>query len=190
MDRNRLARGLGWMSVGLGLTDLVLAEGLCRRLALGRRAALVRVMGARELASGLGLLMSRRPRSWVLARVAGDALDLSLLGAALSRRRRARAWQLGTLAGAVGLTLLDVYAASTFAEGPRRPERARAPLPEDLSPAPYAPAESWRGSGLAEDVGVAHEETAEEDPAAREQRMREAQRRLGLPDPDSRVSHV
>ena len=91
----------------------------------------------------------------------------------------------------MGLTLLDVYAAST-APGAAAPaaKPARAVRPEDLEPAPYAPAESWRGSGLAEDVGVAHADSPPEDEAAREQRMREAQQELGLPDPDGRVAHV
>jgi hypothetical protein len=45
------------------------------------------------------------------------------------------------------------------------------------------PTESWRGSGLAEDVGrhASSEGRDEEDPA-REEKMREAERLLGLPE--------
>lgn len=43
------------------------------------------------------------------------------------------------------------------------------------------PAESWRGSGLAEDVGANPAAAAGEDPD-RERKMREAERLLGLPE--------
>lgn len=187
MERNGLTRRLGWLSVGLGLTDLVFAETLCRPFALGRRAWLVRLAGVRELVTGMGLLLAPRPRPWLLARVAGDAVDLSVMGSMLGRSWRPKPVQLATLAGAVGLTLLDVFAATERApEAVRTPRRAA-----DLEPLPYAPAESWRGSGLAEDVGGAPTvRDSPEDEAAREQRMREAQEQLGLPDPDTRIAHL
>jgi hypothetical protein len=48
--------------------------------------------------------------------------------------------------------------------------------------------ESWRGSGLAEDVGVPpHEGAPEPDEAERQRRMEEAREQLGLPDPDARA---
>ncbi|HZI16768.1 MAG TPA: hypothetical protein VE153_40755 [Myxococcus sp.] len=52
----------------------------------------------------------------------------------------------------------------------------------------HVPMESWRGSGLAEDVGVSpHDGPAEPDEAERQRRMEEAREQLGLPDPDART---
>jgi hypothetical protein len=52
------------------------------------------------------------------------------------------------------------------------------------------PAESWRGSGLAEDVGVSRRWTGEEEETesdeVRQRRMDEAARELGLPEPGER----
>jgi hypothetical protein len=45
--------------------------------------------------------------------------------------------------------------------------------------------ESWRGSGLAEDVGVSpHDGPPEPSEAERQRRMEAAREQLGLPDPD------
>jgi uncharacterized membrane protein len=40
----------------------------------------MRLMGVREIAQGSGILVRARPTVWVWSRVAGDALDLGLLG--------------------------------------------------------------------------------------------------------------
>lgn len=50
MERERLARGLGWWSVGLGVAGLTFAEGLCRLLAVRRCVGLVRAVGLRGAA--------------------------------------------------------------------------------------------------------------------------------------------
>lgn len=83
-----LARGLGWFSIGLGLTELLAGGKLARSIGIPRWDPVIRVFGARELATGVGILAQRRERgrrSWLWARVAGDALDLALLGWALLR---------------------------------------------------------------------------------------------------------
>lgn len=50
--------------------------------------------------------------------------------------------------------------------------------------------ESWRGSGPAEDVGKSGQPAEPEaDEVERQQRMRDAQRQLGLPDREERGSH-
>jgi hypothetical protein len=65
---------------------------------------------------------------------------------------------------------------------PARPARRPARADAESS---HVPMESWRGSGLAEDVGVApHEGPPEPDEAERQRRMEEARQQLGLPDPD------
>ncbi len=111
-ERDSLARLLGWFSVGLGGAQLA-APGTVARLvgASGRGTSrrVMRAFGARELASGVGILIRPRPTAFLAARVAGDLLDTALLAllAARDPRRRVRA---SLAAGAVvGVLVPDVY---------------------------------------------------------------------------------
>src|SRR5688572_20175312 len=82
----RLARALGWFSVGLGVASLVAPHRLAQLIGLGQQGAnvaLLRAIGARELASGVGILTQENPSNWLWARVGGDALDLAFLTRAL-----------------------------------------------------------------------------------------------------------
>lgn len=98
-----LARKLGWLSIGLGLAELVAPRTIATLTGV-RSCSLLRAYGARELACGLAILRSPRPVGWLWARVAGDALDLvTLLSSASNPRRR-------TLVSALavgGITALD-----------------------------------------------------------------------------------
>lgn len=127
---DRLARALGWFSIGLGVAELVAPRALGRMIGLGgtvpeplrsrmpRRAlraidggdhaATLRLFGLREIGTGMGVLSRQRPANWLWARVAGDVLDLGFLGAA-ARQRGADPVRLATAALAVaGVTALDV----------------------------------------------------------------------------------
>jgi hypothetical protein len=149
-----------------------------------RHAGLMRVCGLREVASGLGLLLQPHRREWVWARVAGDALDLSLLGVAFRLPLSNKGW-LGAITAAVtGVTLVDVFAAVETLRSPRlHAGHVTPPLGMDIGSS--APAESWRGSGLAEDVGANPHRGEDSLPEAERQRMmKEAARELGLPDLD------
>jgi len=71
----------------------------------------LRLIGARELACGLGLLSQSHATAWAWARVAGDVVDLALIGKAL-QSRGARTERLLAAGGAVlGVACLDVYSA-------------------------------------------------------------------------------
>jgi len=105
----RLADALGWFSVALGLTEMLAHRPLARWMGVRDRPALFRMLGARELAAGIGILNGDRPAGWMWSRVAGDAVDLALLGAAMgaphaNRRRIAAAT--GLIAG---ITALDYW---------------------------------------------------------------------------------
>jgi uncharacterized membrane protein len=78
-ERDSLARFLGWFSIGLGTAQVVAPRALCK-LVGGGDARLMRLMGLRELGHGAGILTRPRPTGFVWSRVAGDALDLGLLG--------------------------------------------------------------------------------------------------------------
>ncbi len=111
----RLAKGLGWFSVGLGVPQ-VLAPGRMNRL-IGvddsrQNRAVMRAMGVRELAGAPGILDRPRPAGFLFARVAGDALDLAVLGAALRARGNVPARVAAAMAAVAGVTVLDVIASA------------------------------------------------------------------------------
>ncbi|HEX3843164.1 MAG TPA: SRPBCC family protein [Steroidobacteraceae bacterium] len=104
-----LERGLGWFSIGLGAAAVAAPRLVCW-LSGPRSPTLMRLVGARELASGIGILTQRDRAPWLWSRVVGDAFDLAGLSVALARRgRRGRATV--ALAAVAGVTALDVLAA-------------------------------------------------------------------------------
>ncbi len=120
-DRSRqqrgrlLARGLGMFSLALGAAQVAAPDRVARRIGLGDTPdtrAVLRAVGVRELAVVPGLLAARAPRGWLLARVAGDLVDLTLLGRALDGKRGSSRDMARAAIGAVaGVTALDLLAA-------------------------------------------------------------------------------
>ena len=111
MNTMKLARGLGWFSVGLGLVELLAPRWFARKIGTPDRPRLVRAFGAREVLAGVGALKQRNPARSIWARAAGDALDVAALGMAmraapLNRKKIALAT---ALCGGAGL--LDVLTA-------------------------------------------------------------------------------
>jgi hypothetical protein len=112
MDQKKLAKGLGWFSIGLGLTEMLAPEWLARQIGVDQdRSKLLRAMGAREAVTGVGVLAAEQPVKEMWGRVAGDAVDISLLGAALKSPRASRARVIGALGMVLGVTALDVLCA-------------------------------------------------------------------------------
>jgi hypothetical protein len=110
-DKGSLTRFLGWFSVGLGTMQLTAPRLLCRLVGAddeGRNPAAMRLMGARELTQGLGILGRPRPTAWVWSRVAGDALDLALLGAVAVRNPGRRLRTAFAVANVAAVTAPDV----------------------------------------------------------------------------------
>jgi hypothetical protein len=108
----RMAGGLGWFSIGLGLFEIAAARPIARSLGLRGQENLVRAYGVREIATGLGLLASPNRRPWVLGRLAGDALDLALLAAG-ARRGNPMSLTLA-LTSVLGATVLDMVCAEAL----------------------------------------------------------------------------
>ena len=85
----RLGTSLGWFSLAAGAASLLMPGPVARAAGLlsnPRTLRAMRAMGLRELASGAGILLRPQRPGWLWMRVAGDAIDLALLG--LSGRRR------------------------------------------------------------------------------------------------------
>src|SRR3954452_9228503 len=75
---DRLARSLGWFSIGLGLAELFAAERVTRALGMEGKETLVRAYGARELGHGI-ISLSPDKGVGLWSRVAGDGLDIATL---------------------------------------------------------------------------------------------------------------
>ena len=115
-----LVRGLGWFSIGLGLAEILAPRALSRGAGVVPRGGILRGYGMREIATGLGILLSRDPRPWLWGRVAGDALDVATVAASARPNRPIR---LGaTLLTLLGVGLADLYCAAK-AEEPKRSNR-------------------------------------------------------------------
>jgi uncharacterized membrane protein len=108
----RLAGFLGWFSIGLGLTEILAPRDFARFIGVSEdeeNRKVVRLVGLRELATGVGILLRPRPAGWVWGRVAGDVMDLALLGNALTSDAPRRDRVAAATAAVLGVTALDVY---------------------------------------------------------------------------------
>lgn len=110
----RLATGLGWFSIGLGVAELVAPRAVARGIGLkgrGPTPTLTRLCGLRELAAGVGILSERRPAPWVWSRVVGDVMDLALLAAGFAGRGTNRGRLAVATAAVAGVTVVDALCA-------------------------------------------------------------------------------
>ena len=125
----RVAEGLGWFSIGLGLAQLVAPQQLAKLAGIRPSPAVIttlRSMGAREIVSGFAILanpVSARP---VWSRVAGDAVDLALLSSAVGTEGGQRNRTVLATAAVAGLALADVLCAYGLSEIDERERQAAA----------------------------------------------------------------
>jgi hypothetical protein len=77
-ESRRLARFLGWFSVGLGLAEIVAPRQFTRALGMTGQESLLQLYGAREVASGVAILTTESSAA-VWSRVGGDAVDIGTL---------------------------------------------------------------------------------------------------------------
>ena len=118
-----VARGLGIFSAGLGLVQLVAPRQFARAVGAPDRAeTIARMVGIRELAVAPPLLARRRPVSWTVLRVAGDAMDLAMLGMLVAGRHRdgraSRRRALAATAAVAGITVIDAWTTKQLADRP------------------------------------------------------------------------
>ena len=108
--KDAVARSLGWFSLGLGVAQVAAPRRVARLVGVsdGRTATFViRAVGARELAAGVGTLARPKPAGWLWARVAGDATDLALLGTAAATAARSRPRIAAAMAVVAGVAVAD-----------------------------------------------------------------------------------
>ncbi|HVE50261.1 MAG TPA: SRPBCC family protein [Casimicrobiaceae bacterium] len=105
-----LVEALGWFSVAIGVASLAAPRAVSHLVGAPSHATLTRLVGLRELACGVGLLSGREPQAFLWARVAGDLMDLAMLGTTIER---APMRAIGAMTASLGVTAIDVYAANS-----------------------------------------------------------------------------
>ena len=119
-SHDELARALGYFSIALGLAEIAMPRAMSRAVGLDGYETLVRLYGAREIATGLAILTSHDATPWVWGRVAGDAADIGTVAAGADDPKGPRT--LLSLAALAGVTAVDVVCAIGLANekgGPR-----------------------------------------------------------------------
>jgi hypothetical protein len=136
-NTDRLARALGWFSIGLGLTELLAPRALTRWLGMDGHETLVRAYGMREIGAGI-MTLSPDKGLGLQSRVAGDALDIATLLAGLRGDNPKRDNVAIALAMVLGVTLLDIAGAQGVnnaqrrSDKPQRTYRDRSGYPQGL----------------------------------------------------------
>src|SRR4051812_42665364 len=139
-DRDtRVGRGLGWFSIGLGLAQIAAPRAVARMIGVPLNASVLRMVGVREILTGVGLLTQPEAPGWRWARVVGDVMDLALLGASARKDGSDSRKTATTSLAVLGVTAVDiaagVSAASRNGEDGQEEERPRkAILTIDRSP--------------------------------------------------------
>jgi hypothetical protein len=100
-------RALGLMSIALGVLAVAAPRRVSDTLGLQTDDQAVSAFGAREIASGAGLLSPVRPGPWFWTRVGGDLMDLVVLGRALGPGNPRRHVAAGVTAIVAIITVID-----------------------------------------------------------------------------------
>ena len=120
-ENSMLPLALGWFSIALGLAELLAPRQVAKAAGVKGSPSLVRSLGARELASGVGILRNRQQPAWLWSRVAGDMMDLALLGMAARSPEAKRQRAMMALAAVAGVAVADVIASMQQQRSVTRP---------------------------------------------------------------------
>ena len=124
MNLLRAKRVLGLLSLTVGVTAVAAPRRVTRFLGLTFDDQAMSAFGAREIASGAGLLSPVPPGPWFWMRAGGDVMDLVALGRAIGRaepRKRAAYVALGAVAA---IAVFDVVVAARASRHPHEDRQA------------------------------------------------------------------
>jgi hypothetical protein len=110
----KLADGLGWASVALGMPMLTAPTRFPRWIGIDsdrKAVALTAFVGVRELSATFTINGMRHRRIGAWARVGGDTMDLLLLGRSFLTRRQNTPRLLGAIGLVAGIYAADIYTA-------------------------------------------------------------------------------
>lgn len=114
----KLARGLGWFSIGLGLTELLAPRAIAKISGVRGNTSFIRLMGLREIGHGIAIFaQGRKPAAALWARVAGDALDLAALGGAFASPESNKGKLTFATTNVLAVAALDVLCAQQLSSG-------------------------------------------------------------------------
>ncbi|HEX8615494.1 MAG TPA: SRPBCC family protein [Telluria sp.] len=116
----RLGVILGWISIGLGAASLAAPRFMARTAGMPPWPNVLRAVGMRELASGIGLLNRPGDQLWRWSRVAGDAMDLVIVGLAATHPYADRRRLASTTLALAALGALDLRAGNPPRLSPSR----------------------------------------------------------------------
>jgi uncharacterized membrane protein len=109
------AKLLGMFSVALGLSQLAAPDAVAELIGLKARPAtrwVMRAIGVREVLSGFGILAGTGSAGPVWARLAGDAVDLALLGKSFGAKHVDSKRLIAATTAVTGVAAVDAYAAA------------------------------------------------------------------------------
>ena len=116
----KLARGLGWFSIGLGLAELLAPRAIASISGVSKsRTGLIRLYGLREIAAGVMIFSQENPAAGMWSRVVGDAIDLASLGNAARSPDTNKGRLAFATANVAAVTALDVICAKQLSNGDR-----------------------------------------------------------------------
>jgi hypothetical protein len=110
--QTKLAQGLGLFSIALGAAELLAPGAVCRAAGLTGHERLIRAYGAREVATGVAILMSHDPTPWIWGRVAGDVVDIATVLSAADSDPDSKVNANLSVMALAGVTLLDIICAT------------------------------------------------------------------------------
>ena len=147
-QEDRLGTALGVASLALS-APLLRPGTVTRAIGVGdapRHRTAAAAVGARELVAAAGLLGSRQKAGWLWARVAGDVVDLVLLGRALrGQRGGSRNRTTAATAAVAAITAVDVVAATRSTRQRRGPTAVETTATTTVNKPPREVYEFWRG---------------------------------------------
>lgn len=131
--KQHLTQTMGWFSLGLGVSELLMPEQVSATTGV-RSRRILKLCGLREIASAVGILTSSRPAFWMWSRVVGDVVDLAVLGTVANSRGRSKRSEAMIAMGAVaGVTLIDVFTAWQLSQTHQNTDRLGDAVPDEDS---------------------------------------------------------
>ena len=110
-SHDKVARGLGYFSIALGVAELVAPGAICRAAGVRGLEPVVRGYGAREIATGVAILTSHDPEPWIWTRVAGDLADIATVAIGVQQDNESKTRSALALAALATVTLVDLACA-------------------------------------------------------------------------------
>lgn len=112
--RDRMAKNLGYLSIALGMAELLVPKTVCSVAGIRGLENVVRAYGAREIATGVAILTSHNPEPWIWVRVAGDIADMATVASGLQQDNAKKHTNIMALGALAAVTALDVVCARSL----------------------------------------------------------------------------